>query len=200
MTLMEMDASPDFISLDLRACWQDTALGLVYFNKESIRAIGEKLQLENAFDQRRNNVDELSEIGGFLLGYFYPDGDKDYHVSINTFIPITPEKNDRYTVKFGDRAWSELDDAYKKHPGQRLVGWFHTHPGHGLFLSNADVKVHKDSFKERYQFAMEIDPTTPGSEIAFFSWKKNGKLNNQDDRLLTDWWSFQELEFQSKNT
>ena len=33
----------------------------------------------------------------------------------------------------------ELGDAQDTHPDKDVIGWFHTHPGHGLFLSNSDL-------------------------------------------------------------
>ncbi|MCB9294570.1 MAG: hypothetical protein H6559_15840 [Lewinellaceae bacterium] len=195
--LAQVAGSPDYIRLNLQECWRDTSVSWIYFSKESVRDISLMLREENAFDIRKDNVEDLSEIGGFLLGHFYPSENGDYQVAVTTFIPITPEKNDRYTVKFGDKAWSELDDAFRKYPGQRLLGWFHTHPGHGLFLSNADIDVHKYSFDKKYQFALEIDPTTPRCDVAFFSWQKTGKINNRDDRAMNRWWSFLDLEKRS---
>ncbi|MCO6492272.1 MAG: hypothetical protein J5I98_27895 [Phaeodactylibacter sp.] len=195
--LAQVAGSPDYIRLNLKECWRDTSVSWIYFSKESVRDISLMLREENAFDIRKDNVEDLSEIGGFLLGHFYPSENGDYQVAVTTFIPITPEKNDRYTVKFGDKAWSELDDAFRQYPGQRLLGWFHTHPGHGLFLSNADIDVHKYSFDKKYQFALEIDPTTPRCDVAFFSWQKTGKINNRDDRAMNRWWSFLDLEKRS---
>lgn len=187
--------NPAFESILLDEAWADTAVSHVYMSRNSIQAMGEMLRSENYFDKERENLEELSEIGGFLLGQIYRLKDDDpYQIIIDRFLPITPETNDRFTVKFGDTAWSELDDAFRDYPGQRLVGWFHTHPGHGLFLSEADIKVHTGSFRQRYQIAIEIDPTTPNCDMAFFSWRKDGRMNNREDRLMRRWWSFSKLE------
>jgi len=198
LPLAQLEKSDDFVLLDLSKCWNNTTVSKIFFGKESIREIAEMVGTQNAYDPTKQSIDELSEIGGFLLGHFYPQKNGEYYVSISTFVPITPEVNNRYTVKFGDEAWVELDDAYKNHPGERLVGWFHTHPGHGLFLSNADIKVHTEAFAEKYQFAMEIDPTTPGCDTAFFTRKKDNTLNNQKDRMLPRWDRLKVLELHSK--
>jgi len=198
LPLTQLEKSDDFVRIDLTKCWKNTIVSKLFFSKESILEIAEMVGTQNAYEPSKQSVDELSEIGGFLLGHFYPQKNGEYYVSVSTFVPITPEINDRYTVKFGDEAWVELDDAYKNHPGERLVGWFHTHPGHGLFLSNADIKVHTDAFPEKYQFAMEIDPTTPGYDMAFFTWKKDNTLNNQKDRIPPRWNRLKVLESHSK--
>jgi len=192
VSLAEVTKDSNYASIDLTTAWLDTSLTKIHFKASSILAIGEMLAMENAYNPELDNVEELSEIGGFLLGHVFPQNDT-YELAIATFIPITPEQNDRYTVKFGDEAWVELDDAMKEFPSQRLVGWFHTHPGHGLFLSNADIKVHSNTFLKPYHFAMEIDPVTPECDIAFFTWKKDGTLNNVQDRRMSQWWSFRNL-------
>jgi len=196
--LAELEKSEDFVLIDLEKCWKNTSVSKIFFGKKSIREIAEMVGTQNAYDPDKQSAEELSEIGGFLLGHFYPQKKGKYYVSISTFVPITPEVNNRYTVKFGDEAWVELDDAYKNNPGERLVGWFHTHPGHGLFLSNADIKVHTEAFSEKYQFAMEIDPTTPGCDTAFFTWKKDNTLNNQKDRIPARWDRLKVLELHLK--
>ena len=32
------------------------------------------------------------------------------------------------------------------HPGLEWVGWYHTHPGHGVFLSGPDLELHLTKF------------------------------------------------------
>lgn len=197
LSLAQVMDHPDYITINLTACWEDTMVSRIYFSKSSIRDIAEFLREKNAYSIHNNKNQDLPEIGGFLLGYFYPIAEGEFQAAITVFTPITPEKNDRYTVKFGDKAWSELGDAYKIYPGHRLLGWFHTHPGHGLFLSNADIEVHHYAFDKHYQFAMEIDPKTPERDIAFFTWKKTGEMNNKEDRKIFKWMEFNELESKS---
>lgn len=193
-----VSSHPDFLHIDLLSCWADTLLEHLYLSKGFVRDLGIKLQTENAFDSAEDSAEDLSEVGGFLLGHVYPQKNGRYQLVATVFVSITPEFNNRWTVKFGDQAWSQLDDAYKLHPGLNLIGWFHTHPGHGLFLSDADIKVHNDSFERPYQFALEVDPVTPKCDIAFFTRQSSGGLNNREDRKLPHWWSFRALENQAK--
>ena len=39
-----------------------------------------------------------------------------------------------------------------------IVGWYHSHPGYGCFLSETDLKTHEGAFVSQYQLAIVIDP------------------------------------------
>ena len=47
-----------------------------------------------------------------------------------------------------------------------VVGWYHSHPGYGCFLSGTDMKTHADIFVSPHQIAMVVDPLN--FEIAAF--------------------------------
>ncbi len=190
--LNELKAHDDYLKIDLTSCWSDTAVTYLYTHRRTILDINKMLHEQYEFPIDLSRLESIPEIGGFLLGNIYEEKDA-FQVSIEQFIPITAESQNRYTVKFGDQAWLELDDAFKAFPGLKLVGWFHTHPGHGLFLSDADLREHRQLFTQRYQIAIEIDPLKEGLDIAFFTWTKYGPMNNQEDRMLEKWWSFKRL-------
>ena len=194
LSLVELTEHRDYLPLDLEMFWSDTAVRHIYMHYKSINGVFRMVRDQNAFIPTEKMVEDIPEIGGFLLGHIYPTEGNQFDISIEKFVPITAESQNRYTVKFGGTAWSELDDSLKAHPGIKLVGWFHTHPGHGLFLSEADLREHRQLFRERYQVAMEIDPLTAGFDTAFFSWTKQADLNNLEDRRLNHWWQFTEIE------
>jgi hypothetical protein len=56
-----------------------------------------------------------------------------------------------------------------------LVGWYHSHPGHGVFLSAYDQFIQNQFFPSEGQVAMVIDPQT-GEEGLFVS--RNGKIQD----------------------
>jgi proteasome lid subunit RPN8/RPN11 len=192
-TLASLAASNEYVRRDLRQCWKASAVHELFLHYRSLRGIDQMVREQNYDKLADRTIEEIPEIGGFLLGYAYPKGEATYSVAVEHFVPITAESQDRYTVRFGDQAWMELSDAYTQHPGTKLVGWFHTHPGHGLFLSEADRREHRQLFQQRYQIAIELDPTTEGFEVAFFTWQPTGELNNDTDRQLSNWWTLREL-------
>ena len=183
-----------YLPIALWQCWEDTTVKEIYLHKRSIRQLDQHIRGENLYKIDPETGDEIPEIGGFLMG-FLKEIEGQYELCIERFIPITPESHNRFTVKFGDRAWIEWSDAQSKYPDELLLGWFHTHPGHGLFLSEADIKVQKDQFTLDYLVAMEIDTLTPDFDTAFFTWKKGAKhLNNAEDRKLDSWYSFMDMD------
>ena len=52
-----------------------------------------------------------------------------------------------------------------------VVGWYHSHPGYGCFLSETDVKTHGDIFVSPHQVAIVIDPLN--FQIEAFLLRKN---------------------------
>ena len=53
------------------------------------------------------------------------------------------------------------------------MGWIHTHPNFGIFLSEYDRFVHENFFSEEYQVAYVVDPIQ--SIEGFYFWI-NSKL------------------------
>lgn len=39
-----------------------------------------------------------------------------------------------------------------------LVGWYHSHPGYGCFMSSTDLDTQSRGFNEAHQFALVVDP------------------------------------------
>ena len=72
-------------------------------------------------------------------------------------------------ITFTQDSWArilgELDERY---PDQQIVGWYHTHPGYGLFLSEQDRFIHRHFFSNTAQIALVIDPLA--HEEGVFGW------------------------------
>lgn len=181
---------PEYIELDLEQHWEDTAVTQFWVHRDCVSDLDDTIRLPINRQKDKESAEDVPEIGGFLLGRFDAINEEQYVVSLEKFLPITPSAQNRYTVQFGDTAWMELEEAFKEYPGLKLVGWFHTHPGHGLFLSAADLREHKALFQSRHQVAMEIDPLTAELDLAVFTWTKAGDLNNQEQRKTSSWFSF----------
>lgn len=63
------------------------------------------------------------------------------------------------SVKFDsgglEKLFGKLDDVGFDYV---IVGWYHSHPGYGCFMSETDLATHSSSFVSPYQLAMVIDP------------------------------------------
>lgn len=169
----------NYKKLDLNQVWQSSKVGNVFLSGETVKDIDEFVKKEKRVSME--NETDVPEIGGFLLGQTYQNG-QGIDVAIDKFVPIATEKQSVYTVEFGSSAWVELAEIQEDNPEMDLIGWFHTHPGHGLFLSRPDLKIQEGFFSKDHQIALEIDPLTENMDTALFSWKKDGEMNNKEDK------------------
>jgi proteasome lid subunit RPN8/RPN11 len=56
----------------------------------------------------------------------------------------------------------------QKYPEERIVGWYHSHPGFGVFLSDHDTFIHRNFFSSPGQVAWVFDPHS--DEEGCFGW------------------------------
>src|SRR5882762_8864091 len=72
-------------------------------------------------------------------------------------------------VTFTQDTWEHVykikDKAF---PEARIVGWYHSHPGFGVFLSEHDTFIHKNFFSSHDQIAWVYDPHS--DEEGCFGW------------------------------
>ena len=98
-----------------------------------------------------------NEAIGFLIGHRYRWMNKDY-VMIIDYLP-TDSISTRYSVKIKEGGIAPyFKKLLKKYNDFQIVGWYHSHPGYGVFMSEVDVKSHKTYFREPYHVALVVDP------------------------------------------
>ncbi len=72
-------------------------------------------------------------------------------------------------VTFTQDTWEHIYKIKDKdHPNARIVGWYHSHPGFGVFLSDHDTFIHKNFFSSPRQVAWVYDPHS--DEEGCFGW------------------------------
>jgi proteasome lid subunit RPN8/RPN11 len=77
-------------------------------------------------------------------------------------------------VTFTQDTWEHIYKIKDRdYPDTRIVGWYHSHPGFGVFLSEHDTFIHKNFFSSPQQVAWVYDPHS--DEEGCFGWK-NGRL------------------------
>jgi hypothetical protein len=69
----------------------------------------------------------------------------------------------------------------RQHPTRRILGWYHTHPGFGIFLSDMDMFIHGNFFNLPWQVALVYDPHS--GEEGLFLWKDG---STERDNYLTE--------------
>ncbi len=117
-----------------------------------------------------------TESGGVLLGHAFTDIDnprKTFTVIVGS-VPVlsTNSSIGHYTV-----SPEELIKSRSKIPeGLMSVGWYHSHPGHGIFLSNADMAIVKSIYNLDWHVALVFD--TFSEDKGFFYGEKGKKIKN----------------------
>jgi len=99
-----------------------------------------------------------NESGGMLIGSVIEEFGKT-NIVIAGFIEAKYCKATPTTLKFTHETWDYCHkEIAKKFPGKKIVGWIHTHPNFGIFLSEYDKFIQENFFKEEYEIAFVVDP------------------------------------------
>jgi proteasome lid subunit RPN8/RPN11 len=112
--------------------------------------------------------DPYNETGGVVVcqAYFCPKSKK-YYTEIVASIAAPYTVGNRVHFQFTPECWQAIFSTQKQDfPGTTIVGWYHSHPGHGIFLSGTDLNTQRLSFKQIWQIAVVYDPLR--KEIGFF--------------------------------
>lgn len=141
----------------------DTALPVIAeFPPEVLHAV-----YSHGAEERRR------EIGGVLIGDHEetPVG----HI-VRVFATIRAEYTEaaHTHVTFTHQTWEHVHaELERRYPGKTIVGWYHSHPGLGLFLSGMDRFICNNFFNLPWHLAMVVDPVA-GNDVIFG--RRDGEL------------------------
>jgi proteasome lid subunit RPN8/RPN11 len=134
-----------------------------------------------AFNQftEHSIIDLENEVGGGLVGSRHVDVRTDEQfVLIEGVIPARFTRHSNTHLTFTqDTFVAMIDELEERFPKKQLVGWYHTHPRMGIFLSNYDLWLHDHFFKKPWQVALVIEPHAGLG--GFFIRQKEGNLDPQ---------------------
>jgi proteasome lid subunit RPN8/RPN11 len=115
-----------------------------------------------------------AEVCGVLVGDVYHDDNGDFLLVEHT-IEGQAAAGSAGQVTFTADTWQHIQVLMdKQYPDLRIVGWYHTHPGHGVFLSEMDVFLHESFFGLPWQAALVYDPRS-GEEGVFKAHKSRSQ-------------------------
>lgn len=118
-------------------------------------------------------ADVEHERGTIILGDYSKEHGKT-HVIISEYIEARYTDASASTLTFTHETWDYVNREHDgKYPDTRIVGWQHTHPSYGIFLSNYDLFIQENFFNMPFQVAYVIDPIQ--NTRGFFQWK-NGRI------------------------
>ncbi len=119
-----------------------------------------------------------TELGGVLVGTAAAAAEGTL-VFVEASIRALHTDAARGSVTFTHDTWEQINRIKDRdHPDKRIVGWYHTHPGFGLFLSNYDQFIHRNFFSLPWQVAWVVDPRAQESGV--FVWK-DGELSGPQE-------------------
>lgn len=118
-----------------------------------------------------------NEVGGWLVGKWRRDkrtGEQFIIVEATLPAPHT-RHGSAYLTFTQDTQLALYEVMEERYPGKELVGWYHTHPRMGVFLSSYDTWLHNHFFPEPYQVALVIEPHSASG--GFFIRQPDGALD-----------------------
>ena len=121
--------------------------------------------------------DILREQAGILCGQAYLS-DRQHYVVVESSVAVDT-LGDAAHFKFHQNSWPGMWNHLEI--GCNIVGWYHTHPAMGIFLSSTDLRTQQRYFSSPWQIAVVIDPV--GQEFGVFYGALGSKL--AEDRCLT---------------
>lgn len=102
--------------------------------------------------------DREREVGGVLLGGFFRANEGSY-IEVTDFIEAKAAKGTDVSLTFTHETWEQISAEQSARGGDAaIVGWYHSHPGLGVFMSQDDEFIHSGFFRDPWQIAMVVDP------------------------------------------
>jgi len=118
-----------------------------------------------------------AEVGGMLMGRV---SGKTTH--IDGFIPALSASAEQVTLTFTHDVWEDiLRQAAAEFPDKNIVGWYHTHPTFGIFLSEYDLFIQENFFSNKGNVALVIDPVQ--GQLGWFGKSANGSVELFEEGL-----------------
>lgn len=115
--------------------------------------------------------DTSVELGGILLGKeCLDDQTGEPFVWVTNALEARHYENTQASFTYTHDSWEEISrERDATHPDLDIVGWYHTHPDFGIFLSGHDLFIHHHFFAQPLQVAYVVDPIR--QTRGFFQWR-----------------------------
>ncbi len=124
--------------------------------------------------ERHALSDTSVELGGILLGKECLDqATGEPFVWISHSIEAKHYANTQASFTYTHDSWEEITrERDQRFPDFDVVGWYHTHPSFGIFLSHHDLFIHQNFFAQPLHVAYVVDPIN--QTRGFFQWRGGG--------------------------
>ncbi len=113
--------------------------------------------LQNLKTHLRSNL--KVEQGGILFGNAYQDPVDGIYVEITAAVPAPATIGTGAHLEFTSDSWlGIMDHAKHQHPQDNIVGWYHSHPNLGVFMSGTDMNTQEAFFSHPWCLSIVCDP------------------------------------------
>ncbi len=118
----------------------------------------EQRALEALYDFLAHDLEQ--EQGGVLVGQPFYDTEVGRHfVVILAAIPAHETQSSSVHLQFTPQTWEYISGLIEEnYPDQVIVGWYHSHPGLGVFMSATDRATQTAFFNHPWSLAVVVDP------------------------------------------
>ena len=129
----------------------------IFFQQEAVIALQEHLKSS-----------PTQAIFGFLIGDVYRDPENGaLYTVIDKMLKLSQAIYGDKTEVVVSRLWERMQEQLRK-ASASLLGWYHSHPGQGGFLTAHDVETHEKFFTEPWQVAILVAAEAGGVTGRFF--------------------------------
>lgn len=118
----------------------------------------ERSALEGLHDFLAHDVQR--EHGGVLVGVPYWDARQSrYFSDIRVALPAHESEGNPVHFRLTPESWEIISGIIEEsHPDYLIVGWYHSHPGLGVFMSGTDRATQAAFYAQDWKFAVVVDP------------------------------------------
>ncbi|KZL49925.1 hypothetical protein A2T98_10095 [Nodularia spumigena CENA596] len=103
--------------------------------------------------------DTRVEHGGILFGNAYTDDEYGVYVEITAAVAAPATMGTGAYLEFTAESWlGIMDYAKAAHPSANIVGWYHSHPNIGVFMSGTDMRTQRAFFYHPWCLSIVCDP------------------------------------------
>ena len=136
----------------------------------SMIVVAESKILESIFQ----TSDLGNEVGGVLLGTAHTVANSNCFLTyVNRAVKAEGSERSAVHVRFTSQAWDAIKSVVKD--TETIVGWYHTHPGLGVFMSGTDRRTQRYFFSRPWQVSLVLDPKD--QEYRFFAGEESAVVN-----------------------
>jgi proteasome lid subunit RPN8/RPN11 len=124
---------------------------------------------EEAFDRICSNPETTNEVGGMLVGDVLRDDNGPY-IQVETVIEALHAKERGAELTLTHETWNDIHGKMDSlYADKKIIGWYHTHPNFGIFLSERDLFIQQSFFNLPWQIALVYDPVR--REHGVYAWR-----------------------------